>query len=96
MTAEVSVRMPPAPTPWNARKAASIAIVPANAHSTDPARNTAIAARNSRLRPWVSDSLPNTGTEIVEVIRNAVVTHACAVSPFRLSPIRYIAAATTV
>jgi hypothetical protein len=96
MTAEVSVRMPPAPTPWKARKAASMSIEPANAHSTDPARNTPIAARNSRLRPWVSDSLPNTGTEIVEVIRNAVVTHAWAVSPFRLSPIRYIAAATTV
>ena len=55
-----------------------------------------MADTNSRLRPWVSDSLPNTGTEIVEVIRNALVTHACPVSPPRLSPIRYIAAATTV
>ena len=88
--------MPPAPMPWKARKAASMGIEPANAHSTDPARNTTMAATNSGLRPWVSDSLPKTGTETVEVIRNAVVTHACAVSPFRLSPIRYIAAATTV
>jgi hypothetical protein len=34
--------------------------------------------------------------ETVEVIRNAVVTHACPASPFRLSPIRYSAAVTTV
>jgi hypothetical protein len=34
--------------------------------------------------------------ETVEVIRNAVVTHAWPASPFRLSPIRYIAAVTTV
>src|ERR1700733_12414641 len=34
--------------------------------------------------------------ETVEVIRNAVVTHACPAGPPRLSPIRYIAAVTTV
>src|ERR1700733_7668908 len=34
--------------------------------------------------------------ETGEVIRNAVVTHACPASPPRLSPIRYIAAVTTV
>ena len=50
--------MPPAPRPATARNAASIGIEAANAHSTDPDRNTVIAMTNSGLRPWVSDSLP--------------------------------------
>jgi len=43
--------MPPAPMPWNARKTASIGIDAAKAPRAEPMRNTAIATRNSGLRP---------------------------------------------
>ena len=44
----------------------------------------------------MSDSLPNSGAAIVEVIRNAVVTHACAVRSCRSLPIVLIAVETIV
>src|ERR1700733_2238193 len=44
----------------------------------------------------MSDSLPNSGAQIVEVIRNAVVTHACAVRSCRSLPIVLIAVETIV
>ena len=44
----------------------------------------------------MSDSLPYSGVEIVEVMRNAVVAHACSEKPFRSSAIVRIAVETTV
>ena len=44
----------------------------------------------------MSDSLPNSSVAIVEVIRNAVVTHACTDNPFRSSPMVRMAVATMV
>ncbi len=73
--------------PWNARNAASMYIEVDIMHSSEPTTNTAMAKRKNGLRPYWSESLPYSGVEIVDVIRNAVVTHACAVRPSRLSPI---------
>ena len=44
----------------------------------------------------MSDSLPNSGAAIVDVIRNAVVTHACACRSCRSLPIVLIAVETIV
>jgi hypothetical protein len=44
----------------------------------------------------MSDSLPYSGVEIVEVMRNAVVAHACSENPLRSSAMVRIAVATTV
>jgi hypothetical protein len=44
----------------------------------------------------MSDSFPNSGAAIVEVIRNAVVTQACAARPCRSLPMVLIAVATIV
>src|ERR1700728_1124870 len=44
----------------------------------------------------MSDSFPNSGAAIVDVIRNAVVTHACACRSCRSLPIVLIAVETIV
>ncbi len=44
----------------------------------------------------MSDSLPYSGVEIVEVMRNAVVAHACSEKPLRSSAIVRMAVETTV
>ena len=96
MVASASGMMPPAPIPWNARKAASSYIDWARPHSADPITKIPIDAMSRRLRPKMSDSLPNSGVAIVEVIRNAVVTQACADRPFKSLPMVLMAVATIV
>ena len=44
----------------------------------------------------MSDSFPYSGVVIVDVTRNAVVTHACTDSPLRSSPIVRMAVETIV
>ncbi len=78
ITASASGMMPPAPMPWNARNAASSYIDVASPHRAEPSTKITIENMNSRLRPKMSESLPNNGAAIVDVIRNAVVTHAWA------------------
>ncbi len=51
MIASTSVKSPPAPSPWNARKRASWVIEVANEQSAEPSTKTVIANMNSFLRP---------------------------------------------
>ena len=57
---------PPAPSPWIARNMISSAIVWDRQASADPARKITIAVMNSRLRPYMSPSLPYSGVVMVE------------------------------
>ncbi len=55
-----------------------------------------MAKRMNGLRPYMSESLPYNGVEMVDVIRNAVVAHAWSEKPDRSSAMVRIAVATTV
>ncbi len=60
---------PPAPSPWNARNAASWYIDCAIVHSSEPTTKIEIAAMKKGLRPNISDNLPYSGVARVAVIR---------------------------
>ena len=70
-----SGRMPPPPTPCSARPAISTPILGASAHTTEPAMKITIAISIMMRRPWMSDSLPNSGVTAVAASRYAVTTH---------------------
>src|SRR6476469_9025248 len=91
MIANTSDIRPPAPRPWSARNAASSYIEFEIADSAEPARNSEIAVRYMGLRPRMSDSLPYSGVEIVDVMRYAVVTQAWTVWPCSWSAIVFVA-----
>ena len=68
--------MAPAPMPWISRKAISEGIDQARPQSREPARNTAMPAKSTGLRPYRSASLPNTTVVAVWVSRKAEKTQA--------------------
>ncbi len=68
MMASDSENRPPAPMPWMARNAASSYIDWDSPHSIDPTMKMLIANRMNGLRPYMSESLPYSGVEIVDVI----------------------------
>ncbi len=96
MIASTSDIRPPAPSPWNARNQASSVIDVANEQAAEPTTKMPMAVRKYGLRPCRSDSLPYSGVVIVEVIRYAVVAHACWLRPCRSSEIVRIAVLTIV
>ena len=68
-TAIVTTIRPPPPAPWTARNAISCVMSCAAPHSTDPAKNSKIAACSTILRPYRSPSFPYTGPTTVEASR---------------------------
>jgi hypothetical protein len=69
MIESASENRPPAPSPWKARKAASMYIDVAKADAAEPMMKMLIASRKNGLRPYMSESLPYSGVDKVEVIR---------------------------
>ena len=65
---------PPPPEPCTARPAISTLIDGASAQISEPATKMPMAISIMARRPWMSDSLPNSGVTAVAVKRYAVTT----------------------
>ena len=58
-------RMPPPPMPCSARAAISAGMLGASAQATEPTMKMTMATSIIRRRPWMSESLPNSGVATV-------------------------------
>ena len=67
-------KMPPPPMPCSARAKISAGMLGASAQATEPTMKMQIAISIIRRRPWMSESLPNSGTAAVLASRYAVTT----------------------
>ncbi len=73
---------PPVPSPWTARAAMSMPMFCDSPATTEAATNRPRAIWKRRLRPKMSDSLPQSGVETVIVRRVALATHeSCSWPP---------------
>lgn len=74
----------------------SCIIVRERPDSAEPSKNKTMANTKTRLRPNRSESLPYSGTVIVEARRYAVTTHDRCSKPWRSATIAGSAVATIV